>query len=581
MRTRLDLYLAILGIVALVAVAPIFIVKHFNLIYVVAEGFGLAGIVGYLLIRNKPSVKQSVGDWGFPAIAAVMCYVFAVVAFVARPEQYVKPITYYIFIALSIAFACFSVLKYKKATWVVLGLAIAIGLTHIWTENMMFPSLLGLDVWEHKYITENVFSVPSILDFGGGYSLMHVFLRGTMDVTGLSYKISSLLFWGSLQTAGTIVLVYLIGREWFSKEVGLIGALMVSCANWVIFFGEWVIPNGMGVTFSLLVAYLFIKAYKSNKLWIASLSVIVIPVALLTHLIASIWVVGTILCMSLLFVKNKKMYALSLAAVAVLGFGLWYWFSGVGIASRSFRGGTDAVGSAPTLEFSYLKGLSWEMVLNTAGMFSYFGVGIIGLLMMVNHGLGRIWAVLTVGVLLIGIIPPLFGKSLIEHRWWYFADVLITIPLALSLSSILNMKNGAIAVPCVGAVVFLSTIGLPSNTTNRSLSHNQVVRYALTQGELDALPVAQSYRPQLLGSDPLFLLASQRPFVSVSDNILTDNFTGCKADVLVLRDSLCKEPFGYGSGAIYNLKNDPIPFAESQGYTDVWHNEAAHVLVRQ
>lgn len=588
---RLDLYGAGAGLIALGSLILVLIAKHYNPIYIVAFGFGILAIALYLIFRNRLRLLSKaegvlpLGNHQY-LYMALGCYGAALVVFVGRADQYVKPTAYYIFIAASVAFAVLAVLKERTPAWWVVGLAVAIGLTHIWTENMMFPSVLGLDPWAHEYVTENLTSIPPIPDMGGGISLMHVLLKGIM-LTGLSYKMASLIFWGSLQTVGIIVLIFLIGRQLISKEVGLIGALLVSSANWVIFFGEWIIPNGMGATLSLLVAYLFIKAHKSNKPWLASLSLIVLGVAFLTHLIASAWVFGTIICMSLAYFKEQRAYTLSTSAVGTLGLGVWYFASGVGRASRFFDTGTYPIGNAPTLGFNYIQGFSWEMLLNSSGMFLYFGLGVIGLLIMAKLGrFQRVWGLLIAGVFIMGIVPPLFGRSFIEHRWWYFADALICVPLAVAIASIYPMRRGLVVIPCVGVVVFLSMVGLPSNTTNRSLSRHQIVRYALTQGELDSIPIAKSFSPKLLGTDPLLigpLVAEEQNHtaVSIETNILTDNFTGSPCDVIILRDALYKEPFGYGSGAIYSLKTTPVIRAEVQGYIEVWHNTEAHVLVKK
>jgi hypothetical protein len=587
MRWRADITSAGAGIIGLLILVPLFIIKHFNPIYLVAVGTGLAGIVSYLAIFRKPREAQTrhVGTYYWIG-AAILCFVLAWLAFLTRSSQYVKPIEYYLFMAVAVSFVVLAVVEQRVSVSVGLGLAIAIGLSHIWTENLMFPGLLGLDPWSHKYTTEALNHLPRILDMGGSYSLMHVTLRGIMDVTGMSYKIAALVFWGSIQTVAIIGLVFLIGRNLFSKEVGLIAALMVSSANWIIFFGEWVIPNGMGAAMSLLVGYLFIKAHNLKKPWVASLSLLVLPVAFLTHPIVSMWVAGTIACMSLMYLREKKAFAVVTGIGAMVGLGVWFLLSSVGRATVAFSGGTYAVGNAPTLEFSYLSVVSWEILVNAAGMFAYFGVAIIGLLIMTRHRLAQVWVLLVVVVLAIGIVPPLFGKSFIEHRWWYLADVLICVPLGLAIVSIFKLRSGMAVIPCVGAMVFFSTIGLPSNTTNRALSQHQIVRYALTQGELDALPIARSYNPKLLGSDPLFMGTlitelQNHTAVAIDAYILSGNFTDCPCDVIILRDALYKEPFGYGSGAIYSLETNPVDYAVIQGYTEVWRNNESHVLVRK
>ena len=606
-ESRVDLWVSAASIAVLLTFIPILLLKHFNPIYLVAVGVGLIAVSLYLLWRkslnanNEHSQVRTQSFWfnGLP----YALYAIGVLSFIFRSNQYQKPLGYYAFIAVAVAIALWGVARRRVSTPLMILLAVAIGLTHIWTENMMFPSILGLDPWVHFNTTTRILGeagekgVPpvTIQQLGGGYSLMHVYLRWIIGVTGLSYKAASLIFWASFQVVGIIVLSYLIGRELFSKEVGIVAALMIANANWVVFFGEWIIPNAMGATMSLVVLYLVIKSWKTQKVWIAAISLLMIPIAFLTHFIAAIWVAGTAACISILNLWRKWIY-IPVGLVGIAALLIWYNYAAVGGAVANIAenlapstGLTFPVGSAPSLLTTlpnYLYGLSWELTLDSMGMFLFFGIAIMGLLLMAKRGAAnRVVGLLGIVVLLVGIVPPLLGISLIEHRWWYFAEVLMAVPIGVAAISLFRLKKGMLAVPCLGLVVFLSLVGLPSNTTNRDLSPHLIVRYSLTSAELEAFDIAESYHPKQLGSDPLFVMMIEfgeaKPFVFIDENILAADFTTCPADVIVLRDALYREPFGYGAGAVYQLTENPVGAAVRGGYIEVWDNAEAHVLVRK
>ncbi len=261
---KLDIICASIGLILLLVLIPVLMVKEFHHIYLVAVSIGVACVIAYLALHNK--LKLS--DW-------------------------------------------FNL----KSNWQVaffLTLICLFGLYQIWYVNIQFPnSIIGLDPWSHSRVTTQEIDVAissepnnygivhlSPLLLGGYFSLMHIYLNSMIDLFGLSYKWTSLIFWGSLQTIGNIIFVYLIGKELLNKSVGLLAAFLVSCASWVVLFGQWDIPNGIGATLSLAVAYLFIVSYKTNRQWVAWLSLLLLPVAFFTHILVAIWVGGTIICLS-------------------------------------------------------------------------------------------------------------------------------------------------------------------------------------------------------------------------------------------------------------------------------------------
>jgi len=163
------------------------------------------------------------------------------------------------------------------------------------------------------------------------------------------------------------------------------------------------------------------------------------------------------------------------------------------------------------------------------------------------------------------------------------------VPLGIALVSLASTRcRRAVLSVLVVAMVFLSTIGWMSNMTNLTLSPNLIARYAFTEGETESLVVALQYSPQTIGTDPMF-----SPFVrantdstvvktvSLTDEILSGDFQDRRVDILLLRDALHEEPFGFGGGTIYKLDYDLVALAVQQGYYTVWENGEVTCLLRQ
>ncbi len=636
---QLDMIAAIVGAVVMLLLIPWLTYRGFHPIYLVTVGVGLGSVGLYLITRRKmvnaddtPRNKATTRSFLFGSL--FLC-LLAWLVFILRPEQYIKPTTYYTLMACATGLAFYGTIKGKSKTqsWAVVGIACIIGLSHIWTEHLLFPnSLIGLDPWIHQMRTMGQPNWPGI---GGSYSLMHVCLRSTIDAFGISYKWASLIFVGSTQTAATAILVFLLGRMLWNTKVGCVASLMVASANWVVFFGEWIIPNSLGAIYSLAVAYLVLKINRGSTKWLLVPVVLLFLVAYTTHFIAVMWVLGTFACLWVvpaMLGANMRKVARSLVvpSLGVMVLALLLRFTVMGndlhrtIGDSIFTpnyGITYAIGQTPVS--STPSGISGtpngspgneqttepvtepvvakpvferdgnalgEMTVDSLGMLLYVGLAILGCLVMLRGTAApaqKAFIVLGLVILSIGFFPPLFGFSLIEHRWWYFAEVLLAMPLGVALVSLVSTGRWSVVLVTITAIAitFLSTIGLMSNMTNRTLSPNLIARYAFTNDEIEGLAVAQTYNPQIIGTDPMFspfvFASTTVAVVSVTGEILSCNFRDTAADVLLLRNALHKEPFGFGGGTIFRLKYNLVNVAIAQGYTKVWENKDIVCLVRK
>lgn len=613
---NLDRYAAVAGYALLLVSAIVLKIKDFHPIYMVAVVIGLLAITVYLLCRDRKEADLSNG-YGWFGIAVALSYlVIALVIFLMRPDQYEKPLPYYIFIAVAVGILFYlSVYESKRVRiYAILALACVIGLMHIWTETLMFSGLIGIDPWTHMRIaTQELDKVKDWTYLGGYYTAFHYHLRWIMEVTGLDYRMAALIFLGSVQMVGNIVFSFLLGKELFNIKVGVVAALMLSCANWNITFGEWIIPNSIGATFALATAYLMIKQYKHH--WTIFIIGAILVASYFTHMIIMVWVTGVIICFTVfpvLFAPDKSikqvlimLAKLSIVPLVLIGL-IWAWLTfttngnslydtaGASSFNPAF-GMTYAIGKAPVYEGQAVAVVVQdslkifnEMLINSIGFLLFIGIALIGVLMMLRCNRFNVtYSILCVTVLAIGFFPPLFGFSLIEMRWWYFAQCLMAVPLGAALVNLTGKKTALIMSILVAGIVFFNIIGLMSNNTQRALSPNQIVRYGLTDREMAGLIVAESYNPKKIGSDTYYIsyVVSDLKLLSkvewIEDHIFKGDFRDCEADVLLIRDSLYREPFGYGGGTIYRLNFNPADIAAKQGYRLVYSNGDIQCLVRR
>jgi hypothetical protein len=136
------------------------------------------------------------------------------------------------------------------------------------------------------------------------------------------------------------------------------------------------------------------------------------------------------------------------------------------------------------------------------------------------------------------------------------------------------------------AIVFFNIIGLPSNIMNRVFSQDLVVRYGLTDKELEArnfvtrdlvaeyggILGSDSYYVAYIQSDVDWYWPQRTKVRDIDQYILKGNFNDCPYGIIILRESLYKEPFAFGNGSIYKVEYNPIELAKKHGYNEIWSN---------
>lgn len=618
---RLDLYVADAGCVVLGWVLVLLHSAGFHTVYTVAAVIGLIVIICYVLwlrrlVNTNLVVRATNRATTVTILSAISCIALAIFVYWARTNQYEKPLLYYLLMASAIGLLFWTIASGSKNYKTVVALACCIGLCHIWTETLLFPGLIGIDPWLHQWIVLHDNTKLSFNSIGMYPSLWHLYLRRVLEWTGLEYRVVALASVGSVQIIGNSILAFVIGRKLSnSARIGTVAALVLSFANWNITFGEWIIPSGIGATFAMLTLYLVLKSRCSaNKPLYMACIACVLAVSALVHTLAIAWSIGVVLAYLLIETvycaasrKWTSTFARGLTAAVLVALAvIWLYNTPSGGATLStllnsspyaaFGTGSSPT-DIPTNELVYnclVSGAFWETLLNSIGMLLYIGVALTGTLALLRRDKQTItYAVICITILGIGFFPTLLGLPFLDDRWRYFAMILLAIPLGLTLVSVgeTSKKTAIVTAVLVTALAFLNTIGWWSNLNQRAISPNQIVRYALTQGEMDGLAIADRLEPKILGVDPYYLSfvmstddwhgSTTKVPVYLDRNLLDADFRNCKADVILLRKAVYTEPFAFGSGEIHRLKYNPVELAKRQGYTEVWNNGEIACLVRR
>lgn len=608
----MDKRIAIAGAIVFAVVGIALLVKVSQPLYGASSLLAGLACIGYLLIRGRATLQVDASDktmlYDLGWLAA---WGTAIAVYALRPEPYERPLAFFAFAAVSCGFVAAKIIRCQlsgRDTAITLAQAIAVGLSLVWTVTLMYPSLVGLDPWTHRAIV-----LDSIGDGGWfahlpGHQAWYTFVSVVMRTTGLEYRLATMSV-SFLQVAGGALVLFLLGQRAVGMRVGLLAALILSFSSWHIFFGYWIIPNGLGLTLLLLTVYLIIEYREKANKWLVGAAALVILLLLFTHTLAIVWLIMLLCIWAVLTLIGDRHLARRHILLPLAGIGasvgvLWatgylnqllellftYRLDPVRTGSTQLPGltGNGAIGTFFT---DTIAQPSWETAFNSLGMMLGFAIAIAGCLWLLSklHRSASSWfVVLSFSFFLIaGIVPALFGMSVLEHRWWYAAQAFGAIPVAVAAISLHKVGKGIVVAVMVTVLSFLMMIGLPCNMDNHTFSENQLARYAITQGELNAAEWALDEYSGNISVDNYYTFVNNlqpeqnRRLVGMNKGILSNNYSSVDGDIILIRDTIAYEPFALGDGSVYMLSYDPNVALVESGYELVYSAGGVNGYVRE
>lgn len=603
----MDKRIAIACAAGFAAVGIALLVKISQPLYGASSLLACFACIGYLFLRGRstPQVDASHKTTWYD-VGWMATWGAAIAVYVLRPEPYERPLAFFVLVALSCGIIAAKIIRCQLAsrdTAITLTQTVAVGLSLVWTVTLMYPSLVGLDPWTHRGIVLGGIDAGNWLVYPTWHRAWYSFIAMVIESAGLEYRLATMSV-SFIQVAAGTSLLFLIGRRVAGTRVGLLAALVVAFSSWHIFFGYWTIPNGLGLTLLLLAVYLAIRYNNDQSKWSFCAFVATLALLLFTYLLAAVWLMA-LLCIWLVLTLvqdhhlPERRIALPLIGIGATASALWkigflhYGLSSIHTSTTALPGIAPLPMPMPpgTFFLDTIAQPSWELAFNSSGMVLGFVIAIAGCLWLLHkhyHNTPSLLTVLSFSFFLtVGIVPALFGMSVLEHRWWYAAQAFGAIPIAIVGISLHRIGKGAIIIVGVVALSFLMMIGLPCNMDNYTFSQNQLARYALTQGELDAAKWALTEYDSNIGVDNYYtfaanlLLEKDHRLVGINKEILSNDYSSLNCSMVLMRDAIAYEPFALGDGHVYKLLYDPNIALTEVGYELVYSANGVNGYVRK
>ena len=568
----------------------------------------------YLLLRKRLPIPESASlpqkklSSKFSLLLNTIFFallIYSIISLHLRPEIYVRPLGYFISTALMATVVGIEIILLrhtKSRTYFALFKIILIGLSLRCAQVLIYPDMVGVDPWSHRWFTTEMLNTGHIPgDFlYSELPLMHLFVGSISMITGAAYKLAAMLSITSMQIICDALFAFLLARAIFADKpgwgnrVGLLAALLIAVSNHHIYMGYLGIPNTMGATLILPIIYLLLVRRRS-PLINTSLALLLIATLILTHTVAAMCLIILLFALWLASYIHQKIrhegtpsrailiISVSLAAAA-LG---WWTYSGhiitlVQVIKRIFLApvGVEVarLAYAPFSEqlFAYL------------GILLFFALCFMGLFYMVSKFEKEHSFAMAIGSMVIfGITAfAMFGglaDVLIGHRWMYFSQIMLAVPVGTTLLLFHETMNRGLAKILVLTALLLvlplfMVISPQANMDNPTFTPTSLVRNALTESELQSLEFPFDHYDGTIASDyycrrpVLYSLSEhQSEFVSINRQLGRGEFSDCRDRLILIRDEITQHSFPDYRDISEKLDYDPYFALSEQGFSRIYN----------
>jgi len=606
---NVDRNLAILGVVGSILLIAYVMENIGRIIYGLVGVFTLISCLIWLIIRKRTTLPGHQEESSRPVIVLISLFsillTLSILILFFRPELYERPLPYFaVTAAIAGVIALQVLIAPERYAAPILLQIILLGLSIAWSQLLLFPGLLGVDPWFHRVFTMEMIESASIPTSFGYSSLpiFHLIIGTNAIITAADYKIAAMLAVGLGQILCVPLFLYLLGKFLFSStKAGVMAALLATVANHQIYMSYWSIPNGLAAVYILIILFLLFKARRDQSKVPYLLSIAAMVPLILTHTIG----------------------ALGMAVILLLGEGLYFFYNTVRPEDRgpvffrvsfAFTIGMFSWWMYASKTFGTLvKLLEWgfnrdvfvgeinvntnvalvplsEQIFNNIGLFLFFALSFIGIFYILsrNNHHGQVFAFIALTPLFIGFVSLISGHSIIEHRWWYLSQLLLAVPLAISVLLLTAgmQKKGAGAIgkmvmfTLVFGLSFLMILSPPANVDNNTFSPNSADRAAFTAPELQSTTTVLSLTEGRIGTDyywsntcSLFLDAHT---ISIDKALQDGDYLGTGLHLILIRDYIVHEPFTL-YGYPYRITYDPASRLGYQGFDTVYDSSSVQL----
>ena len=561
--------------------------------------------IGYLIIRRfiYPSSIPSLEGMTYSIRIYIMLNTlfflllsYSIISIYLRPDPYIRPLGYFISISLMAVIVANEILFLQpKKSYIRFTLCkiIIIGLSLQYSQILIFPSIVGVDPWWHQWFTLNILDqghIPEGLEYSK-LPLMQLMIGMTSLITDLGYKVATMFSISSLQVICDALFVFLLGKFLISTKVGLLAALLLEVANSHILFGYWTIPNTMAATLILPIIFIYFKLRRDNSFISTLLTIFIMGTLILTHTITSMclailifvfWLSSTAYARLFDEKINQSVNWTICILFSTVMFAYWSYISGhiLTLANLIKMGFYNPLVNWRYSSLYYIPLL--ERAVHHLGKFLYFGFSFIGCFYMSSKQFRNSNRFITIigGMIILGLdfLSIIMMKDIISNRWDYFSQILMAVPLSLSLL-LLNgiFKNRFIKIFLMSLSIFslsfLLIISSLANIDNRFFSPNIGVRSAFTESELQAMKTISEIWNGTIGCDRYgripYIFQLNREFADIDDSLYSGDFTDLQDIMILVREEIVKHSF-FTSRGLLKLKYNLHIALDNQNFSNIY-----------
>lgn len=564
----------------------------------------LIACIAWLYIRKKEiTVNKKFSNKIILILSSSFFFLFtlSMLIFVNRSSVYERPIEYFLILSVMVGVIFLEVtFSNRRCSPLILLQIFALSINMTWSEVLLYPTIIGIDTWWHQENVNLIISTGFIPTWGN-YSMepiFHLIIGITEISTGLNYQYSSILSVSFAQTVCGILMVYLISRLLFRNEkMALFSSLLLACANLWIFQNIAPIPSSFATIFILLVLMIMpnirIDLIKKDLLLFLFIFALI-----LTHPITSICLLIILLALYLfyrLYRMNNHMQMKFVSISFILLFGAmmlsWWAYASMQIDDLSnFIKWGFTRDQFVDLSTSYLfvKIIPFvEEIYNSLSIYLFISVSFIGIFYMISKrgsNLTRIFGFVLPLPIIIAFISQIIGTYIIEDRWWYYALILLSIPLGAALFLLINIgKKSRLRDTATFLLIillaFILIVNPKGSMDNNSLSPNSDVRYTMTLSEMQSLITIHNLYNGSIGGDGYYNDTVMKwtgiGGTSIDSGLLIKDFTDYSGSVILVRNEIVENPFKLLQ-SIYKLDYDPDNVLENQGFSKIYSSTGSN-----
>jgi hypothetical protein len=601
----IDKNLAVFGVIASLLLISYTAISINRAIYVLPGALTLLACVTWLIIRKRVSLPFQIEDSKRKvhlfSLIYVILLIISILSIRSRPELYERPLLYFISTSLMVgAIACQILFSNERQKWFIIPQIVVLGASIAWSQLLIFPNVVGADPWYHQMVTTKILELQTVPG-GGSYShlpIFHLMIAVTSLLSGLDYKIATMFSVSLAQITCNVLFIYLLANLTFKNhKTGLFASLMVVIANHHIFMSYWSIPNSFAAIFIAIAFYVILNDTSDRSLSKNLIILILFFTTIFTHTLVST-------CMAILLfaswlsmvtfniIHSKKHATMSVWLPILFTLAMYSWWDYASGHTKTlaeliewgFSRDVFIMEESSKVASTYLFTIPLsEQIFNEFGMFMFFATSFIGIFYLLWHRDNKCLTIAVIGLipLAIGFFSLIFGFGVIEHRWWYIAQILLSVPLGAAIVLLLKasmVTNEKIIV--LGLLVSISTFALllimsPSaNVDNHMFSPNTAARSSLTESELHSInTIAEIYTGDIGTERYVTNVISYLPIdidlTMIDNNIFTGDYSELDLRNVLIREEIIGDTFKLFDGS-YRLDYDLGQRIERQGYSKTY-----------